>query len=508
MTVEAQKKSVMYRICSCLIVQVFGLLFIVGTLAGRALQNTASPLQQSAVEQAFLTAKQTDTATGWESFLKRFPTGKHTQEARQALDARLYDEALLVPTDPEAIEAIFRRCKTPDGADKVFLLWETASYQSAEKLGTAEAYHRYLRRFPSGEHHVAAESALDDLAWKPCANKDLVSCRAYLQQYPQGGHAKDVRDLVEGIEYEAVKAEDTIDGYKKYLDDHRGYGGDARRQAAASRLRELMYNRAVTTGALDDWLKFYDQYRFEGAPGGQVESAKKEIERLMYAEIVAGSTLDVCQDYLSRFANGPHVQQVRAAMDPLLFAHAEKRNAVEDYEEYLTKYPQGDFAAQVRTLLEPVLFARASEEDWHTSYEEYLRYCPAGPNAAKAQQRIAFLKANPAVPSIHFPAQVVADYHWEWDTAFKETGGKTGFKVRGSGYIVASNGDRWGTGGHSISRNEVTVRAGGSATDNYWASSNDNAFCGADAEFDWTGEDAGGNPIRLEEIVHFKCSSR
>jgi hypothetical protein len=509
MTVEAQKKPVMKSICGCLIVQVFGLLFIVGSLAGRALQTTAAPLQQTTVEQAFLAAKQTDTAAGWESFLKRYPTGKYTQEARQALDARLYDDALLVPADPDAIEAIFRRCKTPDGADKVFVLWENASYQSAEKLGTAEAYHRFLRRFPRGEHHAAAESALDDLAWQPCANKDLASCRAYLQQYPQGGHAKDARDQVDEIEYEAAKAEDTIDGYKGYLSDHSGDDSDNRQHAAASRLEELMYNRAVATGALDDWMKFYDQYQYEDAAEGQVESAKKEIERLMYAEIVAGSTLEVCQDYLSRFPEGPHVQQVQVAMEPLLFEHAKKLNTVEAYEDYLDKDPQGEFAAQAQTLLDPILFARASKEDWHTAYEEYLRYCATCSNAARSQQRLDYLKANPAVPSIHFPAEVVSDYRWAWNTTFTETGGKTGFKVSGSGYIIASNGDRWTTsGGGSISRSDVTVRPGGSGADDYWASSDDNTFCGADAVFDWTGEDAGGHPIQLEEKVHFKCPSK
>jgi TolA-binding protein len=507
MPLEALRKPAAKPFYGCLIVSVLGLFFATGSLAGHALQSTAVPSQQSLVEQAFLAAKQTGTAAGWESFLRRYPTGKHTQEARQALDARLYDEALLVASDPEAVEAIFHRCKTPDGADKVFLLWETASYRSAEKLGTADAYHRFLHRFPKGEHHAAAESALDDLAWQPCANKVLAGCRAYLQEYPEGGHAKDARDLVEETEFEAVKAEDTIAGYKKYLDDHSG-GGDSRHQAVSSRLRELIYNRAVASDTLADWIKFDDEYHYEDAAVAQVANARKEIERLMYAEIVAGSTLEMAQDYLSRFPDGSHVQQVQAALDPLLFAHARKKNTVDDYEEYLKSYPQGDFAAQARTLLDPILFAKATKEDWHTAYEEYLQYCPTGANAAKSQQRIAFLKANPAVPAIHFPAQVVADNRWAWNTVFRETGGKTGFKVSGSGHIVTSNGDEWGTNGGSIARNDVTVRAGGSGADDYWASSDGNTFCGADAEFDWTGEDAGGNPIHLEEKVHFKCSSK
>jgi hypothetical protein len=506
MKVEARKKSVMTPICAALIVQGFELLFVVGLLAARTRQATAAPSQQTAGEQAFVTAQQTDTAEGWESFLKRYPTGKHTQEARQALDARLYDEALLVPTDPDAIEAIFRRCKTPDGADKVFALWENASYQNAVKLGTAEAYNRYLHRFPNGEHHAAAEAGLEDLAWQACANKDVAGCRAYLQQYSDGAHAKDARDQIEESDYEAAKAEDTIDAYKKFVDDHSGYGEDNRVQAAQTRLKELIYNRAAASGTLDAWKEFYDQYEYQG--GDAVASAEKEIERLMYAEIVAGTTLEVCQDYLGRFPDGAHFQQVQVAMEPLLWEHARKTNTVDDYEEYLDKYPQGEFVAQAQTALDPILFAKASKEDWHTSYEEYLKYCATCSNAARAQARIAFLKANPALPTIHFPAVVEADNRWEWTTTFTETGGKTGFEVSGSGYIVASNGDQWGSGGGDISRGDVKVRAGGTGSDDYWASSDDNTFCDGDAEFQWTGEDAGGNPITLQEKVHFKCPSK
>ena len=88
----------------------------------RSTQEGVSAVSQGPEQQAFSAAAQSGTAEAWEAFLKRYPAGKLTQEARRALDSDLYREALLVHTVMlEPSRPFFRRCKTPEGADKVAL---------------------------------------------------------------------------------------------------------------------------------------------------------------------------------------------------------------------------------------------------------------------------------------------------------------------------------------------------------------------------------------------------
>jgi hypothetical protein len=82
-----------------------------------------------------------------------------------------------------------------------------------------------------------------------------------------------------------------------------------------------------------------------------------------------------------------------------------------------------------------------------------------------------------------------------WTTNFKETGGKIGYKISGTGYIVDKNGDPWGTNGYSIARGPYTIKPGGSAKDDYWCYSANMQFLGGYAQFEWSGEDAGGHHI-------------
>lgn len=113
----------------------------------------------------------------------------------------------------------------------------------------------------------------------------------------------------------------------------------------------------------------------------------------------------------------------------------------------------------------------------------------------------AWLEANPAVPELVSPAELSPDSegYWNLTTCFVETGGKVGYTLSGSGWIVTQEGEKYGTWGSIINRGEVVVEAGGEAEDTYRFSGE--IFIGGEAVFTWDGNDLGGHPITLEERV-------
>ena len=123
-----------------------------------------------------------------------------------------------------------------------------------------------------------------------------------------------------------------------------------------------------------------------------------------------------------------------------------------------------------------------------------------------------FLKSNKAVVEIDYPSVVeqrespytnVSSPFWSWKTVFREKSGKMGFKISGTGYIEDPKGGRW-----DPDREKITVPAGGTGEDDYWVSSPSHVLCNGHAFFTWTGEDAGGHAIRLQEkvkIQHTGC---
>ena len=115
----------------------------------------------------------------------------------------------------------------------------------------------------------------------------------------------------------------------------------------------------------------------------------------------------------------------------------------------------------------------------------------------------AWLAQNPAVPVLDLADEVKRDYKglWVLTTRFREIGGKVGYTLSGSGWIIDAQGEKWQTWGLTeIRRGPVTVPAGGETENSYRLEGD--PFVDGYAVFTWEGKDEGGHPITVEERVH------
>jgi hypothetical protein len=459
-----------------------------------------------------------NTLEAWNVFLKKHPHGRKTNLAKGAHDEFLIKQANASLANPQALEAIFKQCKTSIVADKVFNMWDEASWNEAKGKNTVSSYRSYLLLFPTGKHLKDGKVNIEELIFRDCEKSGKIELyEQYLKEYPTGKYTKEARENLANLAYQIAKEKDTIEGYEDFLKINSGH------KIAGKRLRQLRYERAVKTGTLDDWLSFYDKHRHLGWTDDSKdveqmrEHAAKEIERLLYEKVIGSPSLELCRDYLKRYPQGAHKQQVTIKMEPLLFDDAVKKNSIDPYQEYLKTYPNGVYVKDVQTKLEPLLFKKAQEEDWYSKYEDYLKKYPDGSNAPKAKERLAYLKVHKAIAEIDYPKVIeqgnspyfnVSSPFWSFDTVFREKSGSIGFKVRGSAHIDDPSGGRWGHYGGSIGRGEVKVSAGSTGKDSYWCSSSDHVLCNGYWVCTWTGEDAGGHAINFDvkvKLQHTNC---
>jgi hypothetical protein len=123
------------------------------------------------------------------------------------------------------------------------------------------------------------------------------------------------------------------------------------------------------------------------------------------------------------------------------------------------------------------------------------------PETANNEEEIS--KDLIAIPVIEHDTEVArnSEGKWEWRTLFRETGGKIGYNLKGEGYIVDIDGNRWTTEGKlKIDRGQIEVLAGREDFNDYWVRGEE--FADGYAIFTWIGEDDNGNAIEFEEKVH------
>jgi hypothetical protein len=313
-------------------------------------------------------------------------------------------------------------------------------------------------------------------------------------------------------DFAAAEAQDTISAWESFVQEWPG--GSKYYYTACERLLELRYQKALDAGTLEGWSEFCGIYKV--GSNATIEKARGEMERLLYERITEKPDIALCERYLTEFPGGTHRDRVISLEEPLLFAQAKELATVEAYKNYLLRFPAGFQSEEVRRMLDLPLFEEASKQDWHTAYEDYLKMCPNGQKVAEAEKRLKYLKSNPAVVECDFPKIVeLVDSVWRWKTTFKETGGKTGFKVKGSGYFLDANGNRWvlkpvwAQPVTPMSRGEeLIVPAGGSVANEWFNGTDNHRLCHTVATFTWEGEDAGGHPIKIEEsvfLMHTGC---
>jgi hypothetical protein len=101
---------------------------------------------------------------------------------------------------------------------------EAAGYAAIADSTDSSALQQYLQKYPNGKNATQVRNRLEELDWKKVNTADLTSLDAFLQAHPEGQHASEAHGLVEGLQDEqadymlALKADSG--GLQAFLNRH------------------------------------------------------------------------------------------------------------------------------------------------------------------------------------------------------------------------------------------------------------------------------------------------
>ncbi len=368
-------------------------------------------------------------------------------------------------------------------------------WEAAKKVNTVSSYDGFLKKYPGSHYEKEANARLEYAAYQAFEKGNLDDCNYYMTRFPSGLFLKEAQSR------KAVLVE------------------------------ENLYKNAIAVSSLfacDRYLSTYPNGKY----ASKVEAEKIKIYAVMKEDsiynLAKNGELDQCNNYLATYPAGKYIKTVQEKKDKLdrevmkelnAYNKVVSSNDISEMKSYLSGYPNGNHRVNVQQMIEPLLYKAAIEADWYTEYETYLKFCPEGSNIAKITQRLEFLRANKAISSAIFPSSLKGvDSPWsnvsspvfKWEVTFTEKSGKTGYKVKGSGWYYDNKGDKWGNQSYSwngqgsateITTGEIEVKAGGKYTYDTWFSGDN--FVGGYILMSFDGKDAGGNPINI--MVKINC---
>ncbi len=132
-------------------------------------------------------AKRKNTTESYNKYLKLFPNGVHTTEARSSLNA---------------------------------LAGESVCWDSIKHEGKITDYEAYLKKYPGGTFANQANLLIENIIWDSTSQRNNIdSYELYLKKYPKGSHINEAREAIENLNsgWDRILRENNISSYQTYL---------------------------------------------------------------------------------------------------------------------------------------------------------------------------------------------------------------------------------------------------------------------------------------------------
>ena len=213
------------------------------------LQDTVATLQRAADDRtSFLAAEKSDTAAGYDSYIKSLPYGLFVETARERRDAALDREA----------------------------------FQKARAANTAESHREYLTAFPAGAFRETAERLvveLDTAEFDRAVRSDSSAAyTAYINSNPNGLFIEEAkqksRPALDREAFQQAEASNTVEALEAYLDAEPEGAYRARAQTILRRVKDpVMFSQARETHTVEAYSNYLESY-----PDGQfTDEARQEL---------------------------------------------------------------------------------------------------------------------------------------------------------------------------------------------------------------------------------------
>ena len=214
--------------------------------------------------------------------------------------------------------------------------------------------------------------------------------------------------------------------------------------------------------------------------------------------------------FLQKHPDAEYANEAKAKIEELDWKQAQASRTMGSFREFLQKHPDSQYANEAKAKISSYTkyaWEKAYREDRIDAYENFIKNYPDSDYADKAKERATWQRINRAIVKIDYPKTVTAGGSpysnisgpiYKWDTVFKETGGKAGFKLKAINfYIRDPSYGRWSNGWSE----SVEVKPNGRATVDYWCDKSDK-WAGGYYHTTWVGEDDWGNRISIEQEVY------
>ena len=185
-------------------------------------------------EREWQDARMKRSAEGYEVFLERYPEGRFSADAREALESLRFKQAQKENT-LDAFTGFLELHPEGQHAEEAVKTVELMHWVQAQRQNNQGSYERYLEQYPEGRFADDARERMAPFLLAGLArSREPADFEAFLERNPEGAAADLARATLERLRYQQARAAGTPEAYQAFLErfPEGKYAEEARRRGA------------------------------------------------------------------------------------------------------------------------------------------------------------------------------------------------------------------------------------------------------------------------------------
>ncbi|MFQ5560333.1 MAG: hypothetical protein ACE5FU_07100, partial [Nitrospinota bacterium] len=175
---------------------------------------------------AWKKVQEQNTVFSYENFLKKYPTGTYSDEARDAIEFLDWEDAGKQKS-AAAFQKFIEKYPRSKFVGVATRLKEEADLRAAEKENTLGAYQEFIRKYPKSKLKKRAQKKMGELSWEAARKKNSVTgYREFLDTGKESMFKAEAEKRLEQLQLEKyeiasfkeAEQENTLDSYRLFLE--------------------------------------------------------------------------------------------------------------------------------------------------------------------------------------------------------------------------------------------------------------------------------------------------
>lgn len=223
---------------------------------------------------------------------------------------------------------------------------QKSMYYKATDTNTIEAYQKFLEKYPDGEYAANIKSKIEKLEYQMVIESNSIdSLQNFLTKYPSSSYREEIQQKIEKLEFDEAKTINTIQG-------------------------------------LQDFLKKYPKTKFKN-------EANKSIIKLEFEEVEKISTVESYKKFSQKYPNSEFSQKSEQGIKDIEFIEAKQQNTIVAFINFFTKYNDSSYLdkitdSKIKTKVKTQLVLQEiTKSDFDKASKAFIDFLKENPEEAK-----------------------------------------------------------------------------------------------------------------------------